>query len=147
MRTGRLTMARAATNFRSTKKARRLAEEPARLPASLRSWTDSFLSFPAESMALRTRFRDAALGYIFRSALDISGGRVMLGEVGITEVPDEGDSWTFDLTLTVDGEWEDIEKLRWEVLIRLEEWSKEWSPEEQDDYARRIYFGFIPADL
>ena len=83
-----------------------------------------FLSFSPESIGLRTRFRDAALGYIFRTAVDLSGGRVVLGEVGITEVPDEDDSWAFDLTLTVHGDWEGIEKLRREVLVRLEEWSR-----------------------
>ena len=126
-------------------KDRRVAENPAKLPASLRSWTDSFLSFPPESLGLRTRFRDSALGYIFRTAVNLSGGKVVLGEVGITEVPDEEDSWAFDLTLTVDDDWEAIEKLRWDVLVRLEDWSSEWSPEEQDDYGRRIYFGFIPT--
>ena len=139
-------MARAASVIRSTKKGRRLAEEPARLPASLRTWTDSFLSFPPESRGLRTKFRDAALGYIFRTALDLSGGGIVLGEVGITEVPDEEDSWAFDLTLTLDGDWEDIVTLHQKVLVRLEEWSREWSPEQQDDYGQRIYFGFIPAD-
>ena len=139
-------MARVTSVIRSTKKGRRLAGEPARLPASLRTWTESFLSFPPESRALRTKFRDAALGYIFRTALDLSGGGIVLGEVGITEVPDEEDSWAFDLTLTLDGDWEDIVTLHQKVLVRLEEWSREWSPEQQDDYGQRIYFGFIPAD-
>ena len=122
-------MARAVIEFRSTKKSRRLAEERARLPASLRTWTESFLSFPTGCLGLRTKFRDAALGYIFRTALDLSGGQVVLGEVAITEVPDEEDSWAFDLTLTVDGNWEEIEELRQGVLLRLEEWSKEWFAE------------------
>ena len=139
-------MARVVSDFRSTKRGRRLAEEPARLPASLRSWTDSFLSFPPESLGLRTRFRDAALGYIFRTARDLSWGKLVLGQVAVTEVPDEEDSWAFDLTLTIESDWEAIEKLRWEVLVRLEDWSREWSSEAQEDYGRHIYFGFMPAE-
>ena len=105
------------------------------------------LAFPPETLGMRTEFRDAALNYIFWTALELCGGRLESAEVSVSSTLDEEDSLTLDLTLTVDADWETIGKLRRDVLVKLGEWSQEWSVEEKEDYGRRIYFGFVPSRL
>ena len=96
---------------------------------------------------MRTGFRDAALNYIFRTALELCGGRLESAEVSVSSTPDEEGSLILDLTLTVGADWETIGELRRDVLVRLGEWSQEWSVEQKKDYGRRIYFGFVPSNL
>ena len=105
------------------------------------------LRFLPDTMGIRTKFRDAALNYIFRAALELCDGRLKSAEVSVSSTPDEEDSLILDLTLTVDADWETIGKLRRDVLVKLGEWSQEWSAEEKEDYGQRIYFGLIPISL
>jgi hypothetical protein len=65
----------------------------------------------------------------------------------VTSTPDEEDSLIIDLTLTVNAGWEVIGELGYNILVKLGEWSQEWSEEEKNDYARRIYFGLVPSNL
>lgn len=118
-----------------------------RIPAgTARVEGSGLLHFPAETLALRTRFRDRVLNYIFLTARDLSEGRLLKASVSITRIPGEADSAALDLTLIVDGDWGWIRELRAGILARLSEWSQEWSDKEQKDYGRRIYFGLIPAE-
>ncbi len=96
---------------------------------------------------MRTRFRDTVLNYIYRTTLGLSEGRLKSAEVSISSQPDEEDSLTLELTLTIDSDWEFIRKLGHDILVKIGEWSKEWSDEERDDYAQRIYFGLVPSVL
>lgn len=105
------------------------------------------LYFPPSTIGMRTRFRDNALNYIYRTALALSENRLETAAVSVSSQPDEEDSLTLELTLTIDADWEFIRKLGHDILVRLGEWSKEWSEEEREDYARRIYFGIVPAVL
>ncbi len=105
------------------------------------------LYFPSEAIAMRTPFRDAALNFIYRAALELSDGRLESAEVSVWSHPDEEDSETLDLILVVDADWEFISKLRYEILVKLGEWSSEWSEERKRDYGRHIYFGFLPSTL
>ena len=105
------------------------------------------LYFPPDTKGLRTQFRDSALNYIYRTALAVSDGRLESASVSVWSTPDEVDSLTLDLTLTVDADWEFIAKLRPEILVKVGEWSQEWSEEEKEDYGRRIYFAILPLDL
>lgn len=105
------------------------------------------LHFSPSAMGMRTHFRDTVLNYIYRTALDLSEGRLEAAEVSISDQPDEEDSLTLELTLTIDADWEFIKKLRYDTLVKLCEWSKDWSEEEREDYGRRIYFGILPSDL
>ena len=105
------------------------------------------LHFPTETMGMRTPFRTTVLNYIFRTVLDLAEERLESAEVAVSSTPDEEDSLTLDLTLTVNADWETIGKLRYDVLAKLSEWSQEWLDEEKDDYGRRIYFGFLPPTL
>ena len=106
-----------------------------------------YLYFPPTAIGMRTRFRDTVLNYIYRTALDLSDGRLESAEVSVSSQPDEEDSLTLELTLTIDAGWEFIRKLGYDILVKIGEWSKEWSEEERDDYGRRIYFGLVPSVL
>ena len=105
------------------------------------------LYFPPSVIGMRTRFRDTVLNYIYRTALDLSEGRLESAAVSISSQPDEEDSLTLELTLTVDADWKFIRKLGYDILVKVGDWSKEWSEEERDDYGRRIYFGLVPSVL
>ena len=105
------------------------------------------LYFPPDSLGMSTRFRKRVLNYIYRTALALSEERLESAAVSVSSQPDEEDSLTLDLTLTINADWEFIKKLRREILVKVGEWSQEWSEEEKDDYGRRIYFGFIPSNL
>ncbi len=105
------------------------------------------LFFPPNVIGMRTPFRDKVLNYIFCTAQDLSEGRMRFASVSVSSQPDEEDSLTLDLTLTVDADWEFIKKLRYDILVKVGEWSKEWPETDRDDYGRRIYFGIIPSVL
>ena len=105
------------------------------------------LYFPPNVIGMRTRFRDTVLNYIYRTALDLSEGRLESAAVSISSQPDEEDSLTLELTLTIDVDWEFIRRLGYDILVKVGDWSKEWSEEERDDYGRRIYFGLVPSVL
>lgn len=105
------------------------------------------LYFPPDALGMLTRFRRRVLNYVYRTALVLSEGRLESAAVSVSSQPDEEDSLTLDLTMTVDADWEYIKKLRREILTNVGEWSKEWTEEEKDDYGRRIYFGLMPLIL
>ena len=105
------------------------------------------LYFPSDTLGMLTRFRKKVLTDIYRIALALSEERLESAAVSVSSQPDEEDSLTLDLTLTINADWEFIKKLRREILIKVGEWSQEWSEEEKDDYGRRIYFGLIPLQL
>ena len=105
------------------------------------------LYFPPDTRGLRTQFRGLVINYIYRTALGLSGNRLKSASVSVGSTPEEEDSLTLDLTLTVDADWEFIAKLRHDILVKVGEWSQEWSQEEKEDYGRRVYFGIVPLDL
>ena len=96
---------------------------------------------------MRTRFRDGILNYIFRTAVRLSNNKVRSSYVSVSSTEDEEDSLILDMTLIVDGDWDTITKLRHDVLVRVGDWSEEWTEEDKEDYGRRIYFGFLPSGL
>ena len=79
--------------------------------------------------------------------MELSDDRLKFAHVSVGSTPDEEDSLTLDLTLTVDADWEFIAKLSHDILVRVSEWSREWTEEEREDYGRRIYFAILPLDL
>ena len=105
------------------------------------------LYFLPDTIGMRTHFRDTVLNYMYRTALDLADGRLQSAEVSVSNQPDEEDSLTLELTLTIDADWDFIRRLGHDILVKVGEWSKEWSEEEKDDYARRIYFGLVPSTL
>ncbi|MDE2860004.1 MAG: hypothetical protein OYI31_06290 [Chloroflexota bacterium] len=105
------------------------------------------LHFPLETRGMRTPFRNRVLDFIYRTALDLSGGLLEFAAVSVSSQPGEEDSLTLDLTMTVNAEWELIRELRHGILVKVGEWSQEWSEYEQEDYGRRIYFSLIPSSL
>ena len=105
------------------------------------------LYFPPDTRGLRTQFRDLVINYIYRTAMGLSDGRLESASVSVWSAPDEEDSLTLDLTLTLDADWEFIAKLSHDILVRVSEWSREWTEEEREDYGRRIYFAILPLNL
>ena len=141
-------MAMSAPVLRQSRIQRRLdREDSSWLSVRQRNHAGMNLYFPTDALGMSTRFRKEILNYIYRTGLALSEGRLESAAVSVSSQPDEEDSLTLDLTLTVDADWEFIKKLRREILVKVGEWSQEWSEEEKDDYGRRIYFGLIPLQL
>ena len=141
-------MAMSAPALRQSRTQRRLdREDSGWLSVRQRNHAGMNLYFPTDALGMLTRFRKKILNYIYRTGLALSEGRLESAAVSVSSQPDEEDSLTLDLTLTVDADWEFIKKLRREILVKVGEWSQEWSKEEKDDYGRRIYFGLIPLQL
>ena len=108
---------------------------------------NDLLTFAPETKGLRTQFRVSVLDYIYRTALGLTDDRLKSASVSVGSTPDEEDSLTLDLTLTVDADWEFIAKLSHDILVRVSEWSRGWTEEEREDYGRRIYFAILPLNL
>ena len=105
------------------------------------------LHFPPDVEWMRTPLRDEALHFIYKTALDLAGDRVKSADVTVEYVVGEIDSETIDLTMTIDADWEFIRTLRLDILMKVGEWTREWSEDEQEDYGRRVYFSLIPSSL
>ena len=105
------------------------------------------LYFSPDTKWMRTPFRDAALNFIYKAALDLADGRLESAEVSISDEDDDEDYLSLHLMLTVDDDWEFIKKLGYDIFVKLGEWSKDWSEEEREDYGRRIYFTILPLVL
>ena len=140
-------MASPALHLREVKTERVLRDRLDGLLSGQRNRSNVNLYFPPNVIGMRTRFRDTVLNYIYRTALDLSEGRLESAAVLISSQPDEEDSLTLELTLTIDADWEFIRRLGYDILVKVGDWSKEWSEEERDDYGRRIYFGLVPSVL
>ena len=117
------------------------------LSSNQRSRTRLRLFFSPETRAMRTRFRDGVLNYIFRAAMDLSDGKVKSADIVASDTPGEEDSCILEMTLTMECGWDTIAQLRHGVLVKVGGWSAEWSDEEREDYGRRIYFSFLPSEL
>ena len=140
-------MASPALHLREVKTERVLRDRLDSPLSGQRNRSNVNLYFPPNVIGMRTRFRDTVLNYIYRTALDLSEGRLESAAVSISSQPDEEDSLTLELTLTIDADWEFIRRLGYDILVKVGDWSKEWSEEERDDYGRRIYFGLVPSVL
>ena len=140
-------MASPALHLREVKTERVLRDKLDSPLSGQRNRSNVNLYFPPNVIGMRTRFRDTVLNYIYRTALDLSEGRLESAAVSISSQPDEEDSLTLELTLTIDADWEFIRRLGYDILVKVGDWSKEWSEEERDDYGRRIYFGLVPSVL
>ncbi len=140
-------MASPALHLREVKTERVLRDRLDGPLSGQRNRSNVNLYFPPNVIGMRTRFRDTVLNYIYRTALDLSEGRLESAAVSISSQPDEEDSLTLELTLTIDADWEFIRRLGYDILVKVGDWSKEWSEEERDDYGRRIYFGLVPSVL
>ena len=141
-------MAMSAPALRQSRTQRRLdLEDSGWLSVSQHSRASTSLYFPPDIRGMLTPFRRAALNYIYRTALALSEDCLEFAVVSVSSQPDEEDSLILDMSMTIDANWEFIKKLRREILVKVGEWSQEWSEEEKDDYGRRIYFGLIPLQL
>ena len=140
-------MAHSAIAVRPTSIDKLKHEDPGAPSTSRHDRLSRYLYFPPETRGLRTQFRDLVINYIYRIAQGLSDGRLESASVSVWSTPEEEDSLTLDLTLTVDADWDFIGKLRHDTLTRVSEWSREWSEEEKEDYGRRIYFAILPSNL
>ena len=105
------------------------------------------LRFSEETAALKTEFRANVLNRIYRAALGLCNGRLECAEVTLGISTEEEDWSVFDLIITVDTDWENIEAIEGRLSEMIAEWSSEWNEEEIEDYSRYIYFGLIPSKL
>ena len=114
---------------------------------NLKRGSETQLHFSPETGGMLTGFREQVLIDIYDVAAGLCGDKLKAADVMVSDTPGEEDSLILDLSLLVDADWDLIGKWRDGVLERLCEWFSEWPQELRDDYARRIYFGFVPVDL
>ena len=108
--------------------------------------TNNGLYFPPEVEWMRTPVRDRVIEFIRKTALELAGDRVKSAFISV-EHTGEVDSETLDLTLTIDSDWDYINKLRMDIIRRVIEWTSEWPKDDREDHARRIYFCLLPVNL
>ncbi len=104
------------------------------------------LYFPPEVAWMRTPLRDSALEYIYATALDLAGERVKSASVAVSHTGEE-DSEYIKLVLRIDSDWEFIHKLRVDLLVRADEWARNGSDDDWEDYADRVHFSLYPVNL
>ena len=105
------------------------------------------LYFPPDVEWMRTPLRDSALAFIHKTALELAGDRVKSTCITVGHVFGEPDSESIDLTMTVDSDWEYIKKLQMDIIHRVREWTIEWSKDDWEDYATRVFFCLLPTKL
>ena len=109
-------------------------------------WVE-LLHFPIEAQVILTPFRERVLSYIYRTARGLAEGLLESAIVEATQEPDEDDSLHLHLALTVNMDWDGLDKLHDQILARVAEWSRDWSLEDQKDYGRWIFFSLTPSQL
>ena len=109
-------------------------------------WVD-MLYFPIETQGALTPFREQVLSYIFRTARGLSNGHLESALVEALSEPDEENSLHLHLAMTVNMDWEELDKLHDQILARVAVWSRDWSQEDQQDYGRWIFFSLTPSQL
>ena len=103
------------------------------------------LHIPAEVSGVMTPFRQRALNYIYRTALGQSNGLLKSAFIEAVSEPDDRDCLYLNLSLTIDMDWDALDKLYDHILNRLSQWSQdEWDEERQKEYSRWIYFSLTP---
>ncbi|MDE2780169.1 MAG: hypothetical protein OXI91_10915 [Chloroflexota bacterium] len=105
------------------------------------------LRFSEETAALKTEFRANVLNRIYCAALGLCNGRLECAEVALGTSAEEEGWLVFDLIITVDTDWDNIEAIEGRLSEMIAEWSSEWNEEEIEDYSSYIYFGMIPSKL
>ncbi len=110
------------------------------------TWAD-MLHFSIEAQGVLTPFRDTILSYIYRSARGLSAGLLESAIVEVASEPEEEDSLHLHLALTLKMDWEELNKLHDQILVRLAEWSGEWSDDEHEDYGRWVFFSLTPTHI
>ena len=114
---------------------------------NLKRGSEVQLHFTPETKGMLTEFREQVLIDMYGVAVELCGDKLKAADVVVSDTPGEEDSWILDLSLLVDADWDSIARWGREIVEKTCEWSAEWSEEENEDHARRIYFGFVPVDL
>ena len=105
------------------------------------------LHYPIDTQGALSPFRERVLGYIYRTALGLSKGLLESATVEAISEPDEEDSLHLHLAMTINMEWDGLDKLHDQILASLAEWSREWPLEYQEDYGRWIFFSLTPSHI
>ena len=113
---------------------------------SVVDWED-MLHFPIDTQGALTPFRERALSYIYRTARGLSGGLLESAAVEATSDLDEENSLHLHLAMTINANWEELDRLHDQILEKLAEWSRELSVNDQEDYGRWIFFSLTPSRI
>jgi hypothetical protein len=105
------------------------------------------LHFPIETLGVLTPFREQVLSYLYRTTLGLSNGLLESAIVEAVSETDEGDSLHLHLALTINMDWEELDKLHDEILSRIAAWSEDWQDDKQEEYGRWIYFSLTPSRI
>ena len=108
-------------------------------------WLD-MLYFSTETQGVLTPFRETVLSYIYRTSRALSGGLLESATVEPVRDPDEDDSLHLNLAMMFKMDWDELDKLHDQILVKLAEWSDDWSPNEREDYGRWIFFSLMPSE-
>ena len=103
------------------------------------------LYYYPDTERLRTPFRDAAIDFIYRTALEVDDGRLKYGYVYVY-APHIDDVETLDLVLVVDtNDWDAISAWMHEINGAIIEWEAGLSEAQKKDARTRVEFGYLPA--
>ena len=108
---------------------------------------EGMLHFPIETLGVLTPFREQVLSYLYRTTLGLSNGLLESAIVEAVSETDEGDSLHLHLALTINMDWEELDKLHDEILSRIAAWSEDWQDDKQEEYGRWIYFSLTPSRI
>ena len=103
------------------------------------------LYYYPDTERLRTPFRDAAIDFIYRTALEVDDGRLKYGYVYVY-TPHIDDVETLDLVLVVDtNDWDAISVWMHVIFGKIIEWEAGLSDAQKKDARTRVHFGYLPA--
>ena len=103
------------------------------------------LYYYPDTERLRTPFRDAAIDFIYRTALEVDDGRLKYGYVYVY-TPHIDDVETLDLTFVVDtNDWDAISAWMHEIFGKIIEWEAGLSDAQKKDFRTRVEFDYLPA--
>ncbi|GEM_PF-3774346 len=102
--------------------------------------------FPALVKPLLTPFRKEAVGTIADLASYHLHNLLHSFSVTAWEVPGEDDSWRLSIEMTAHLDWDTLANIRQAILADLAKVARAWTPEQRDDFAKRIYLELQPAE-
>lgn len=101
------------------------------------------LTISTSAHAVLTPFRKRALRMMFDAAVETGGAKLTQAEVDVWSADDP----SLDLSLVVEGSWDDSVEVREAVLSVIAARSSSWSEEERQDFGRMLHFSVSPTRI
>ena len=103
------------------------------------------INFLPETKPYLTPFRESAIRQIFDTAREISPFQITEAVVEFTDLW-EPDSWSLNLVLHTDSDWDGAHWLTREICDRYPRWFIEFTGDGPDEFVVRVQFGVTPQN-